>query len=47
MQMPLWTLGSIDAFTITQQIGEGTFGQVYKATHIASGKVVALKKVIL
>lgn len=31
----------------TELLGEGTYGKVYKAQHLESGKVVALKKTIL
>lgn len=37
----------IDVFNIETQIGEGTYGQVYKATDTLSKDVVALKKVRL
>ena len=36
---------SLDAFDIIELVGEGTYGTVYKATHIESGNIVALKKV--
>ena len=35
----------IEAFSIISQIGEGTFGQVYKAKDTATDEIVALKKV--
>ena len=35
----------IEAFHIIAQIGEGTFGQVYKAKDTATDEIVALKKV--
>jgi cyclin-dependent kinase 12/13 len=35
----------IDAYEIISQIGEGTYGQVYKAKEISTGEMVALKKV--
>ena len=35
----------MDAFHIIAQIGEGTFGQVYKAKDSATNEIVALKKV--
>lgn len=31
----------------TELLGQGTYGKVYKAQHIETGKVVALKKTIL
>lgn len=37
----------IDVFHIVNQIGEGTYGQVYKATDKKTNEVVALKKVRL
>ena len=37
----------IDVFNIVMQIGEGTYGQVYKATDKETNEVVALKKVRL
>ncbi|VVB18070.1 unnamed protein product [Arabis nemorensis] len=40
-------LGSrnVDCFKKLQQIGEGTYGQVYKAKEIETGEIVALKKI--
>ena len=35
----------IDDFNIIAQIGEGTFGQVFKAKDSATDEIVALKKV--
>lgn len=37
----------IDVFDIDTQIGEGTYGQVYKARDRVTGEIVALKKVRL
>lgn len=31
----------------TELLGQGTYGKVYKAQHIQTGKIVALKKTIL
>ena len=39
------SFSSLDAFDIIELVGEGTYGTVYKATHIESGNTVALKKV--
>lgn len=38
---------SLDEFKIEQKVGEGTFGVVHKAIHRKTGKVVALKKILL
>jgi len=35
----------MDKYSILLRIGEGAHGVVYKAKHIESGEVVALKKV--
>ena len=37
----------VDSFQIISMIGEGTFGQVYKARDLKSNEVIALKKVRL
>jgi len=42
---PLCAGDSMDKYTILLRIGEGAHGVVYKAKHIESGEVVALKKV--
>lgn len=34
-------------YTILEKLGEGTFGEVHKATHRPSGKPVALKKIFV
>ena len=36
---------SISNFRIISRIGEGTFGQVYKGQDLATGEIVAVKKV--
>ncbi|OQR70783.1 cyclin-dependent kinase 13-like [Tropilaelaps mercedesae] len=43
--LPNWGERCVDVFNIVQQIGEGTYGQVYKAQDRNSGVMVALKKV--
>ena len=35
----------MDQYTILGRIGEGAHGVVFKAKHIESGEIVALKKV--
>ncbi len=35
---------TMDQYERLEKIGEGTYGKVYKARDIASGKMVALKK---
>lgn len=42
-----WGDRCVDSFVIDTQIGEGTYGQVYKAKDVISGAMVALKKVRL
>ena len=41
-----WPFGCVDQFEIISQIGEGTFGQVFKARHRDTGVYYALKKVL-
>eukprot|EP00897_Mesotaenium_endlicherianum_P007516 jgi/Mesen1/6793/ME000035S06176 len=42
---PSWGSRSVDVFEKLEQIGEGTYGQVYMAKEKATGEIVALKKV--
>jgi cyclin-dependent kinase 12/13 len=42
-----WGERSVDVFEMIAQIGEGTYGQVYKAKDIDTKELVALKKVRL
>lgn len=42
-----WCQRAVDSFELLAQIGEGTYGQVYKAKDTITGKLVALKKVRL
>ncbi|KAL0268020.1 UNVERIFIED_CONTAM: hypothetical protein PYX00_010110 [Menopon gallinae] len=42
-----WGERCVDVFEVIAQIGEGTYGQVYKAKDIRSNELVALKKVRL
>ncbi|CAJ0573515.1 unnamed protein product, partial [Mesorhabditis spiculigera] len=42
-----WGLGSLADYVDQLQIGEGTYGQVYKAVHQKTGHVVALKRIRL
>ncbi|XP_035226438.1 cyclin-dependent kinase 12-like isoform X2 [Stegodyphus dumicola] len=44
---PSWGERCVDVFNIICQIGEGTYGQVYKAKDKDTGELVALKKVRL
>ncbi|CAG8487327.1 12092_t:CDS:10 [Ambispora gerdemannii] len=38
---------SIEDYTILDKLGEGTFGEVHKGQHKSSGKIVALKRIIM
>ncbi|EFA80612.1 hypothetical protein PPL_06551 [Heterostelium album PN500] len=42
-----WGARSVDLYERIEQIGEGTFGQVYKAKNKLTDEVVALKKVLM
>ncbi|XP_043227603.1 cyclin-dependent kinase 12-like isoform X1 [Amphibalanus amphitrite] len=42
-----WGDRCVDAFELVAQVGQGTYGQVYKAKNLDTGEVVALKKVRL
>ncbi|KAG6555828.1 hypothetical protein Mapa_002469 [Marchantia paleacea] len=44
-ETPNWGSRSVDCFEKIEQIGEGTYGQVYMAKEKATGEIVALKKV--
>merc|ERR1719506_323219 len=41
----VWGSRSVDVFEKVEQVGEGTYGQVYKARNKDTGEVVALKRV--
>lgn len=40
-----WGSRSVDVFETVEQVGEGTYGQVFKAKDRATGEFVALKRV--
>ncbi|KAK6138267.1 hypothetical protein DH2020_028014 [Rehmannia glutinosa] len=44
-ELPAWGSRSVDCFEKLEQIGEGTYGQVYMAREIKTGEIVALKKI--
>lgn len=44
-ELPSWGSRGVDCFEKLEQIGEGTYGQVYMAKEIKTGEVVALKKI--
>ncbi|KIY61631.1 Pkinase-domain-containing protein [Cylindrobasidium torrendii FP15055 ss-10] len=39
--------GDINDYDITKKLGEGTFGEVHKATHKPTGRMVALKRILM
>jgi serine/threonine protein kinase len=41
-----WGTRTVDAYEIWDQVGEGTYGQVYKGRHRLTGQIVALKKIM-
>ncbi|KAL1536733.1 Cyclin-dependent kinase C-2 [Salvia divinorum] len=42
---PSWGSRSVECFEKLEQIGEGTYGQVYMAREKRTGEIVALKKI--
>ncbi|XP_061991277.1 cyclin-dependent kinase C-2-like [Rosa rugosa] len=44
-EVPSWGSRGVDCFEKLEQIGEGTYGQVYMAKEIKTGEIVALKKI--
>ncbi|XP_052620323.1 cyclin-dependent kinase C-2 [Lactuca sativa] len=44
-ESPAWGSRSVDCFEKLEQIGEGTYGQVYMAREIRTGEIVALKRI--
>jgi len=44
-EAPSWGSRSVSCFEKLEQIGEGTYGQVYMAKEIETGEIVALKKI--
>lgn len=45
LEAPSWGSRSVDCFEKLEQIGEGTYGQVYMAKDYQTGEIVALKKI--
>jgi serine/threonine protein kinase len=45
--MPLGACGSVKEYDLVCRVGEGTYGTVYKARHLKTGQLYALKLVIL
>eukprot|EP01086_Lenisia_limosa_P010832 TRINITY_DN3559_c0_g1_i1.p1 TRINITY_DN3559_c0_g1~~TRINITY_DN3559_c0_g1_i1.p1 ORF type:complete len:325 (-),score=59.97 TRINITY_DN3559_c0_g1_i1:29-1003(-) len=39
-----WSNGDVNQFRVTEKLGQGVYGTVYKAVHRETGTVVALKK---
>ncbi|KAJ1686940.1 hypothetical protein LUZ63_018330 [Rhynchospora breviuscula] len=44
-EVPAWGSRSVDCFEKLEQIGEGTYGQVFMATETETREIVALKKI--
>ncbi|RAL53071.1 unnamed protein product [Cuscuta campestris] len=44
-EVPVWGSRSVDCFEKLEQIGEGTYGQVFMAREKRTGEIVALKKI--
>ncbi|CAB4283811.1 unnamed protein product [Prunus armeniaca] len=44
-ELPSWGSRSVDCFEKLEQIGEGTYGQVFMARETQTGEIVALKKI--
>ncbi|GKU93531.1 hypothetical protein SLE2022_352380 [Rubroshorea leprosula] len=44
-ESPFWGSRSVDCFDKLEQIGEGTYGQVYMAREKKTGEIVALKRI--
>ncbi|XP_031117006.1 cyclin-dependent kinase C-2-like [Ipomoea triloba] len=44
-ESPVWGSRSVDCFEKLEQIGEGTYGQVFMAKEKRTGEIVALKKI--
>ncbi|KAI3706097.1 hypothetical protein L1987_76352 [Smallanthus sonchifolius] len=44
-ESPPWGSRIVDCFEKLEQIGEGTYGQVYMAKELKTGEIVALKKI--
>lgn len=42
--VPQFGIGSLACYANLDQVGEGTYGFVYKATDVRSGETVALKR---
>ncbi|KAE8783931.1 ribosomal RNA-processing protein 12-like [Hordeum vulgare] len=46
-EFPSWGSHGIDCFEKLEQIGEGTYGQVYMAKETETNEIVALKKICM